>query len=72
MEEMERSYIRQVLQRTRGRISDESGAARILRMNPNTLRSRMSKLGIERVEEVKYANLGAEKRRAIEAGGPTG
>jgi PAS domain S-box-containing protein len=48
LNEMEGKYIRQVLEHTRGRISGEAGAARILGMNPNTLRSRMSKLRIGR------------------------
>lgn len=48
LNEMEGNYIRQVLEHTRGQISGEAGAARILGMNPNTLRSRMSKLRIVR------------------------
>jgi len=35
-----------VLQHTRGRISGEAGAAQILGMHPNNLRSRMSKLPV--------------------------
>jgi PAS domain S-box-containing protein len=49
LDEMESNHIRQVLQHTRGRISGEAGAAQILGMHPNTLRSRMSKLGIRRM-----------------------
>jgi transcriptional regulator with GAF, ATPase, and Fis domain len=37
-----------VLAQTRGVIEGESGAAKILRVHPNTLRSRMKKLGIRR------------------------
>ena len=33
---------------TRGRVSGEAGAAQLLGINPNTLRSRMAKLGIDR------------------------
>jgi len=39
--------IEDALQRTRGRIEGEHGAARLLGINPHTLRSRMRKLGIE-------------------------
>ncbi len=46
MDEVERRHIMAVLQRTGWRIKGESGAARILGMNPSTLYSRMQKLGI--------------------------
>jgi transcriptional regulator with GAF, ATPase, and Fis domain len=46
MAEMERNYIISVLENTHWLISGEQGAATILQMHPNTLRSRMSKLGI--------------------------
>ncbi len=39
-------HIRQTLQATKGRISGHRGAARLLGVNPHTLRSRMMKLGI--------------------------
>src|SRR5262252_3869973 len=48
LENVERSHILQVLQDTRGVIEGPHGAARILNLHPNTLRSRMKKLGIER------------------------
>ncbi|MCH9698225.1 MAG: sigma 54-interacting transcriptional regulator [Gammaproteobacteria bacterium] len=48
MAEMEKSHIITVLQATHWQISGEDGAAAILQMHPNTLRSRMSKLGIRR------------------------
>jgi formate hydrogenlyase transcriptional activator len=48
LENVERSHILQVLQETRGVIEGPHGAARILNLHPNTLRSRMKKLGIER------------------------
>jgi transcriptional regulator with GAF, ATPase, and Fis domain len=38
--------IRQVLQRCNGKVSGPGGAAQLLGINPNTLRSRMRKLGI--------------------------
>jgi len=46
--DMEREYIIKVLEHTQWRVSGELGAATILEMHPNTLRSRMSKLGIRR------------------------
>jgi PAS domain S-box-containing protein len=48
LENVERSHILQVLEKTRGVIEGPRGAARILNLHPNTLRSRMKKLGIER------------------------
>ena len=48
MEEMESQHIRRVLESTRGIIEGENGAAKILNINPSTLRSRMKKLGISR------------------------
>jgi PAS domain S-box-containing protein len=55
--EMEANHILQVLEHTRGRISGDAGAAQILGMNPNTLRSRMSKLGIGRTDRGRHANI---------------
>ncbi|MFT6907982.1 MAG: PAS domain S-box-containing protein [Oleiphilaceae bacterium] len=46
--DMEKDYIIKVLEHTDWRVSGEQGAATILEMHPNTLRSRMSKLGIRR------------------------
>jgi transcriptional regulator with GAF, ATPase, and Fis domain len=40
------NHIRDVLRRTKGKIHGPSGAARILRVNPSTLRSKMQRLGI--------------------------
>ena len=50
LEELERSHILQVLQQTRWRVEGSKGAAAILGLNPSTLRSRMHKLGIKRVD----------------------
>ena len=47
-EDMERSYIFKVLERTRWVIEGEQGAAAILDLNPSTLRSRMQKLNIRK------------------------
>jgi formate hydrogenlyase transcriptional activator len=44
----QRSHIEAALTQTGWVIDGERGAAKILGMHPNTLRSRMKKLGIER------------------------
>jgi len=46
LEEIDRKHILEVLEQTRWRIDGSRGAARILNLNPSTLRSRMKKLGI--------------------------
>lgn len=46
LQEVEMEHIHAVLQRTAGRIAGPSGAAEILELHPNTLRSRMKKLGV--------------------------
>jgi len=48
LEAVERSHIESVLDQTNWMIEGERGAARILDLNPSTLRSRMQKLGIRR------------------------
>jgi PAS domain S-box-containing protein len=48
LETVERSHILAVLHQTQGRISGPEGAADVLKLHPNTLRSRMKKLGISR------------------------
>jgi transcriptional regulator with GAF, ATPase, and Fis domain len=45
---IEKNHILSVLEQTRWRIEGPRGAAKILGINPNTLRSRMKRLGIER------------------------
>jgi transcriptional regulator with GAF, ATPase, and Fis domain len=45
---MEREHILKVLQKTRWKIEGEGAAAFILGLHPNTLRSRIKKLGIKR------------------------
>jgi len=47
LDEMERRYIIKVLEKTRGIVAGDRGAARILGMKPTTLFSRMKKLGIQ-------------------------
>jgi formate hydrogenlyase transcriptional activator len=46
MQGVERDHILNVLRQTRGVIGGPRGAAKILNLHPNTLRSRMKKLGI--------------------------
>jgi DNA-binding NtrC family response regulator len=48
LEEVERAHIRRVLEGTRWTIEGERGAARLLGLNPSTLRGRLRKLGIRK------------------------
>ena len=48
LDEAERRHIAAVLRQTNGVIEGPAGAARILELHPNTLRSRMKKLGVAR------------------------
>jgi transcriptional regulator with GAF, ATPase, and Fis domain len=48
LEEVERDYIIRTLENTGWRIEGKHGAAKILDLNPSTLRTRMVKLGIQR------------------------
>jgi formate hydrogenlyase transcriptional activator len=48
--DVERRHIQAVLESTRGRIEGAGGAARLLGLKPSTLRSRMVKQGIVRVQ----------------------
>jgi formate hydrogenlyase transcriptional activator len=48
LKQMERSHILAALKRSSGRIGGPRGAAKILHLHPNTLRSRMTKLRIDR------------------------
>jgi formate hydrogenlyase transcriptional activator len=48
LEEVERSHIQAALQQADGVVDGPKGAAKILNLHPNTLRHRMSKLGIKR------------------------
>jgi len=45
-DEMVSDYIRQVLEMTNGKIHGPGGAAQVMAINPSTLRSKISKLGI--------------------------
>ncbi|HEY2806836.1 MAG TPA: sigma 54-interacting transcriptional regulator [Gemmatimonadales bacterium] len=46
LEDIERAHIRRALDRTDGVIHGPKGAARLLEIHPNTLRSRMERLGL--------------------------
>jgi DNA-binding NtrC family response regulator/ligand-binding sensor domain-containing protein len=48
LEEMEKNYIIEVLEMTQWKVSGEKGAAKVLDINPQTLVSRMKKLGIQK------------------------
>jgi DNA-binding NtrC family response regulator len=48
LEEVERTHILHILEKTKWVIDGKQGAASLLGMNPNTLRSRMQKLGIKK------------------------
>jgi formate hydrogenlyase transcriptional activator len=48
LEEVERAHIVEVLQRTSWKIDGIDGAARLLKLHPSTLRSRIKRLGIRR------------------------
>jgi transcriptional regulator with GAF, ATPase, and Fis domain len=48
LEDVERNHIVRILEQTRWVIEGHAGAAKILKIHPNTLRSRMQKLGIQR------------------------
>ena len=50
LEEVERRHIETVLDAVNWRIEGPKGAALRLGLNPNTLRSRMRRLGIERLQ----------------------
>ena len=47
LDEIEREHIIQILEETKGRIDGPKGAAKILGMNPSTLRSRLRKFHIQ-------------------------
>lgn len=49
LDQMEQRYIRETLEVTGWRISGRKGAAEILGLHPNTLRSKMERLGIRHI-----------------------
>ncbi|MDR0477893.1 MAG: sigma-54 dependent transcriptional regulator [Desulfobulbaceae bacterium] len=48
LDEVNKKHIRKILDQCHGRIAGEKGAARLMNINPSTLRKRMRKLGISR------------------------
>jgi formate hydrogenlyase transcriptional activator len=48
LEELEKEHICRVLDQTAWRVEGPNGAARLLGLNPSTLRTRMVKLGIQK------------------------
>jgi DNA-binding NtrC family response regulator len=50
MEEMQKNHIKNILEKTGGKIRGKNGAAELLGMKPSTLESRMKKLGVKRRE----------------------
>jgi len=57
MEEMERDYILQVLEKCNGKVFGKGGAAELLGMNVSTLNSRIKKLGIEKAAKFSKGDL---------------
>ena len=51
LEEIEREHITRTLSNTGWRIEGASGAAKVLGLNPSTLRTRMNKLGIQKPQQ---------------------
>ena len=51
LEDIQRQHIVRTLQQCEWVVDGPRGAARVLGLNPNTLRSRMKKLGIRRSNE---------------------
>ena len=49
LENVERAHIRRALESTRWVIEGDNGAARMLGLNPSTLRGRLRKLGIRKI-----------------------
>jgi len=58
LEEMEREYIVRTLESTGWRIEGHNGAAKILGLNPSTLRARMNKLQIQRPGNLHFTPAG--------------
>src|SRR5678815_2389912 len=55
LNEVEREHITRILEQTGWRLEGPTGAARVLGLNPSTLRTRMLKLGIQK--SIKAASL---------------
>jgi PAS domain S-box-containing protein len=59
LEEMEREYIIRILEDRGWRIEGRNGAARLLGLNPSTLRTRMSRLGIHKYRGLSISASGS-------------
>jgi DNA-binding NtrC family response regulator len=57
LEQIERDHILAVIEKCHWRINGEHGAAEVLAMHPNTLRSKMKKLGIKRPQGQELTHL---------------
>ena len=57
LEEIEKEYIIRILKSTGWRIDGAKGAARILGLNPSTLRTRMIKMGIQKTASKTLASV---------------
>jgi chemotaxis protein methyltransferase CheR len=58
LEEMEKEYIVRILDNTGWRIEGHKGAAKVLGLNPSTLRTRISKLGIQKSDKAFTPSMG--------------
>ena len=61
LDEIEKEYIMRILDDTGWRIEGPDGAARILGLNPSTLRTRMVKLGIQKSKHFSAGGIGASR-----------
>ena len=57
LEQIERDHILAIIEKCHWRINGEHGAAEVLAMHPNTLRSKMKKLGIKRPQSYNVPHL---------------
>jgi formate hydrogenlyase transcriptional activator len=64
LKHVEREHIIRVLSSTNGRIDGKGSASEILALHPNTLRSRMKKLGITVERKVKTAGQSSSQNRS--------
>jgi PAS domain S-box-containing protein len=62
LQEIDRGYITGILHETGWRINGPNGAARILGLNPSTLRTRMAKLGIQKSNHSFVSTQGSDKQ----------
>jgi transcriptional regulator with GAF, ATPase, and Fis domain len=62
LEDVEKNHILDVLKQNKWVIEGPHGAAKVLNLHPNTLRSRMKKLGIERPVQPSNASVPAGDR----------